>query len=86
MYAWAMSEWNYTKCAKPFETLEQARQFMDEKDFAGYILKREIGYAAVCPTYPEGYYQDAVLVESRENSRGELSKTLLPISSSSSCC
>ena len=81
-----MSEWNYTKCAKPFESLEQAREFMVNKDFAGHILKRDVGYAAVCPTYPDGYYPDAVLVESHENSKGELAKTGVSITFTTSCC
>lgn len=82
-----MSEWNYTKCAKPFESLEQAREFMRTKDFAGHILKREAGFAAVCPTYPDGYYPDAVLVESHDNSKGELADQNRTISLQvSSCC
>lgn len=37
---------------------------MVTKDFEGSILAREDGtYTAVCPTYPEGYYPDAVTVE-----------------------
>ena len=37
---------------------------MIEKDFKGQILAREDGtFTAVCPTYPEGYYPDAVTVE-----------------------
>jgi hypothetical protein len=81
----SMSEWNYTKCAKPFETEAAAIEFMETKDFAGYVLKREHGYAAVCPTYPDGYYPDAVVVAERDNSKNELSKARrsLPISS---CC
>lgn len=60
-----MSEWNYTKCAKPFSTHEEAREFMVTRGFAGHILKRDHGgFTAVCPTYPEGYYPDAVVVES----------------------
>ena len=51
-----MSEWNYTKCAKPFESEEEALGYLQDKDFAGYVLKRDHGYAAVCPTYPDGYY------------------------------
>ena len=59
-----VSEWNYTKCAKPFESIEQARAFMVDRGFAGQILRRDHGgYTAVCPTYPEGYYPDAVSVE-----------------------
>ena len=59
-----MSEWNYTKCAKPFATQGDAREFMINKGFAGKILLRDHGdYTAVCPTYPEGYYPDAVSVE-----------------------
>lgn len=80
-----MSEWNYTKCAKPFETEQSALEYMQAKDFAGYVLKRDQGYAAVCPTYPEGYYPDAVVVAEHENSKLELqsAKRSLPISS---CC
>ena len=88
MYTQNMSEWNYTKCAKPFETEEAAREFMRQKDFAGHILKRDQGYAAVCPTYPDGYYPDAVLVDSFENSKGELLawQSELKITPINSCC
>jgi hypothetical protein len=59
-----MSEFNYTKCSKPFYSHREARDFMVEKNFKGQILAREDGtYTAVCPTYPEGYYPDAVSVE-----------------------
>lgn len=59
-----MSEFNYTKCSKPFQSQSEAREFMLEKDFKGQILARENGgFTAVCPTYPEGYYPDAVTVE-----------------------
>ena len=58
-----MSEWNYTKCSKPFESIEQAKNFMLQRQFAGQILRRDHGgYTAVCPTYPEGYYPDAISV------------------------
>jgi hypothetical protein len=58
---------------------------MLSKDFAGWILKRENGYAAVCPTYPAGYYPDAVVVAEIENSKRELAKATrgLPLSD---CC
>lgn len=63
-----MSEWNYTKCSKPFTSVEDARNFMVEKNFEGQILAREDGtFTAVCPTYPEGYYPDAVKVEEVKN-------------------
>jgi hypothetical protein len=59
-----VSDFNYTKCAKPFASHREARDFMVTKDFEGSILAREDGtYTAVCPTYPEGYYPDAVTVE-----------------------
>lgn len=83
MYALNMSEWNYTKCAKPFDSAQSAKEYLLAKDFAGHIL-RETGYSAVCPTYPQGYYPDAVLVESVENSLGEL-KAQSP-ATTSSCC
>jgi len=64
-----MSEWNYTKCAKPFGSQEEARAFMIERNFAGQILLRDNGgYTAVCPTYPEGYYPDAIPVETIDES------------------
>ena len=85
MYADSMSEWNYTKCAKPFESREAALSYMQERDFAGYVLKRNRGYTAVCPTYPEGYYPDASVVAEIENSKNELRslKRSLPMAS---CC
>ena len=85
MYSEVMSEWNYTKCAKPFESKEEALGYLQDKDFAGYVLKRDHGYAAVCPTYPDGYYPDAVVVAEVENTKRELAteKKSLPIQS---CC
>lgn len=71
-----MSEWNYTKCAKPFESEQDALSYLSEKDFAGFVLKRENGYAAVCPTYPDGYYPDAVVVAEVENSKQALAKEM----------
>ena len=59
-----MSEWNYTKCAKPFSSVDEAREYMTPRGFEGQILARDSGgYTAVCPTYPEGFYPDAVHVE-----------------------
>jgi hypothetical protein len=72
MYARGMSEWNYTKCAKPFDSQADAETYMLERDFAGYVLKRLDGYTSVCPTYPDGYYPDGVKVAEVENSLGEL--------------
>ena len=79
-----MSEWNYTKCAKPFQTESDAEIFMSERDFAGYLLKRTDGYAAVCPTYPDGYYPDAEVVREVENKAGELATA--KAESRISCC
>lgn len=59
---------------------------MFEKDFAGHILKRETGYSAVCPTYPDGYYPDAELIESRDNAAGELLAWNQSLKASSTCC
>lgn len=80
-----MSEWNYTKCSKPFESEAEAIEYMKSRDFAGWVLKRDSGYAAVCPTYPEGYYPDAVVVAELDNSKRELAKATrgLPLSN---CC
>ncbi len=78
-----MSEWNYTKCAKPFSSVDEARQYLEEKDFAGWILKRDNGYSAVCPTYPEGFYPDATKVEVVNNSKNEMGARS---NGSESCC
>jgi hypothetical protein len=67
-----MSEWNYTKCTKPFESAEHAKEYMLEHDFAGWVLKRAEGFSAVCPAYPAGYDPDATVVDQVENSLHEL--------------
>ena len=38
-----MSEWNYTKCAKPFSSVEEAREYMISRGFEGQILARDNG-------------------------------------------
>ena len=85
-----MSEWNYTKCSKPFESVEQARNYMVERGFGGQILQRDHGgYTAVCPTYPEGYYPDAVVVETVEERPQPEAESLLAVrdvSAQSECC
>jgi hypothetical protein len=59
-----MSEFNYTKCSKPFTSQDEARDFMRARSFDGWILRRADGtYTAVCPEYPDGFYPDAVVVE-----------------------
>jgi len=78
-----MSESNYTKCAKPFTSVEEAKQYLQEKDFAGWILQREVGFSAVCPTYPEGFYPDATVVAEVNNSKNEMGT--LPLGSASCC-
>ena len=30
-----MSEWNYTKCAKPFTSVDEAREYMMSRGFEG---------------------------------------------------
>ena len=57
-----MSEWNYTKCSKPFNSIKEALDYMITNSFDGQVLERSNGYSAVCPTYPEGFYPDAVPV------------------------
>ncbi len=57
---------------------------MAQKDFAGYLLKRDNGYSAVCPTYPEGYYPDAVVVREVENAAGDLAAA--KEATATSCC
>ena len=81
----SMSEWNYTKCTKPFETESDAVEYMESRDLAGYVLKRETGYSAVCPTYPDGFYSDAIVISEIENSKAELKKAREPLSGSKCC-
>jgi hypothetical protein len=85
MYYVIMSEWNYTKCSKPFASEAETREHMLAKDFAGWILKRDNGYAAVCATYPAGYYPDAIVVAEIENSKKELAKATRGLPQSSCC-
>lgn len=80
-----MSEWNYTKCSKPFKSEADAVEYMKSKDLAGLVLKRDIGYSAVCPTYPDGFYPDAVLVTEIENSKAELDKARKSLPASNCC-
>ena len=55
---------------------------MVNKEFKGSILAREDGtFTAVCPTYPEGYYPDAVTVEVIDDSALKKLATL-----STDCC
>ena len=54
-----MSEWNYTKCSKPFNSIKEALDYMITNSFDGQVLERSNGYSAVCPTYPEGCSPDA---------------------------
>ncbi len=59
-----MSEFDYGKCTKPFTSQDEAREFMRARAFDGWILARADGtFTAVCPTYPHGFYPDAVVVE-----------------------
>lgn len=59
-----MSEFNWSKCSKPFGTSDEAKKFMVERGYEGEVLQRSDGtYLAVCPAYPEGYYPDASTVE-----------------------
>ena len=79
-----MSEWNYTQCAKPFASVDEAREYMLSRGFEGQILPRDNGgYTAVCPTYPEGFYPDAVPVETV----GKKTPASLPlIQPAEACC
>lgn len=79
-----MSEWNYTKCAKPFTSVDEAREYMTSRGFEGQILARDNGgYTAVCPTYPEGFYPDAIPVETVT---GQAPPTLPVIQPAEVCC
>lgn len=79
-----MSEWNYTKCAKPFSSVDEAREYMMSRGFEGQILARDNGgYTAVCPTYPEGFYPDAIPVETVT---GQAPPTLPVTQPAEACC
>ena len=79
-----MSEWNYTKCAKPFASVDEAREYMMSCGFEGHILARDNGgYTAVCPTYPEGFYPDAIRVETVTGSAPQALPVIQP---SEACC
>ena len=42
-YRGRMSEFNYTKCSKPFTSQDEARDFMVDRGFGGSILARADG-------------------------------------------
>lgn len=56
-----MSEdWIVERCSKPFLSKDDAVKYMKDKKFDGMVLKLEDGsIQAVCPTYPDGYYDNA---------------------------
>ena len=57
-------DWIVERCSKPFESQEDAATYMKEKKFDGMVLKLEDGsIQAVCPTYPDGYYPNAEVLE-----------------------
>lgn len=57
-------DWIVERCSKPFESQEDAAIYMKEKKFDGMVLKLEDGsIQAVCPTYPDGYYPNAEILE-----------------------
>ena len=79
-----MSEWNYTECAKPFTSVDEAREYMMSRGFEGQILARDNGgYTAVCPTYPEVFYPDAIPVETVT---GQAPPTLPVLQPAEACC
>lgn len=59
-----IEEWVVERCSKPFESKNDAVSYMKEKKFDGMVLKLEDGsIQAVCPTYPDGYYPNAEILE-----------------------
>jgi len=57
-------EWVVEWCSKPFESQEDASVYMKEKEFDGMVIKLEdSSIQAVCPTYPDGYYPNAEILE-----------------------
>jgi hypothetical protein len=59
-----MSEdWVVERCSKPFCCKDDAIEYMKEKNFDGMVLELKDGsIQAVCPTYPEGFYDNAKVV------------------------
>lgn len=57
-------DWIVERCSKPFESKEDAVSYMKEKKFDGMVLELEDGtIQGVCPTYPNGYYANAKILE-----------------------
>ena len=82
-----MSEFNYTKCSKPFTSQDEARDFMVARGFGGSILARADGtFTAVCPTYPDGYYPDAVVVETVAEAATVPAAATLPVPDDDEAC
>ena len=57
-------DWIVERCSKPFESKNDAVTYMNDKKLDGMVLKLEDGsIQAVCPTYPDGYYPNAEILE-----------------------
>ena len=59
-----MNQWNVSKCAVSFNSVDDAMNYMCSHKYDGLILERDDGtFSAVCPEYPEGFYPDAKTVK-----------------------
>ena len=73
-----------TRSAQSLSPVEEAREYMMSRGFEGHILARDNGgYTAVCPTYPEGFYPDAIPVETVTGSAPQMLPVIQP---SGACC
>lgn len=55
-------KWVASKCTRYFDSVEDAIDYLNERDYSGKVLRAPEGIIAVCCAYPDGYYQDAVTV------------------------
>jgi len=57
-------EWVVERCSSPFNSSEEAVNYMKKKNFGGMVLQLEDGsIQAVCRTYPDGFYPNAKILE-----------------------
>ncbi|MEO2114965.1 MAG: hypothetical protein ABGX21_01425 [Candidatus Poseidoniia archaeon] len=55
-------KWIASKCTRYFDSIEDATDYLNERDYSGKVLRSPEGIIVVCCAYPDGFYQDVVTV------------------------
>ena len=55
-------KWIASKCTRYFDSIDDAIDYLNERDYSGKVLRTPEVIIAVCCAYPDGFYHDAVTV------------------------